>query len=136
MEFANFKKTAVETDAVITKTVYETARGTFEPGDYPYSRDSHGAVLYVEYDVNGVKYESVLRGLGMWIYRGMGDRTGEHIQVLYNPKKPADVRSDRQAITYAVLIPGGIVASVVIFILQRRLKKSCGASINSSIKDF
>ncbi len=108
-----FEKTAETTNAVITDIdTYRTRRNGK-------TRTSH--TVYIEYTVDGEKYESTLG------YYNSSLHKGKVVTILYNPENPADCRSNTSAMELVFISAIGVIfMGVGVLIIVMFNKKSVG----------
>lgn len=100
MSNQNFKKSAVQTESVITDiNRYRNYNNTDSSGKYTYE-------VSVAFTVDGVVYEGLINewNSGMYI--------GQKITVFYNPDDPWDFRTDSSLISF-IFIPLGLLCMLI-----------------------
>ena len=98
---SNYLKTALTTDAVITRI------------DSERTGDTESYDVYITYNVNNVEYDGVL---GLY-YTGM--HTGQIIQIYYDPENPSDCRDIHTDYKGLMLIGFAILFEGVVFVIQK-----------------
>lgn len=108
--FAFFRTNGFETTTAIVVAT--------EENDTVSTDDTITYFPIVEYTVNGTKYTVKLSD----VYVDKGD-TGKEIKIKYNPENPKDIHDASPGATIYLLVAGGIITVVSLFVLIKNKKQ-------------